>query len=376
MNLHSRVLATVVTLAASLFTIVAPHQAAAAPPRQSVPTVVSFTLINADTNQPVPGFNPIANNATINPAALGIPRINIRANVGGPVQSVRFGLNTNSNFLVENIEPYALFSNDSFGNYLPWSPAAGVYDVSATPYPLDSALGTPSATVGVRFTISLATATATPTPTSTLTATATSTSTPTATPVPAATATPTATYTNTPAPSNTPKRTNTPVPGATATRTTTPTVTVRPSATPTVQVTPPPEIKKRFLPVVTTPLDNHARCRAFRIAPPTTLSQAPDDPFNMYIFQAAASSYRVRMTGYTYGGDATGRLLLYAVAVDNCAVDGTMREILLSDAEIVKDRDNDATFVGLSPGGTYLLVVYTRGAPVKQPYTISISAAP
>lgn len=128
--------------------------------------------------------------------------------------------------------------------------------------------------------------------------------------------------------------------------------------------------------MVMTPLNNHARCRAFRIVPPTTLSQPPDDPFNMYIFQATGSSYRVHMTGYTYGGDATGRLLLYAVAVDNCAVDGTMREILLSDAEIVKDRVNDATFVGLSPGGTYLLVVYTRGTPVKQPYTISISAAP
>ena len=135
-------------------------------------------------------------------------------------------------------------------------------------------------------------------------------------------------------------------------------------------------IKRRFLPVVTTPLNNHARCRAFRIVPPTTLSQAPDDPFNMYIFQATASSYQVRLTGYSYGGDATGRLLLYAVAVDNCAVDGTMREILLSDAEIVKDRVNDATFVGLSPGGAYLLVVYTRGTSVKQPYTLSISAAP
>lgn len=184
-----------------------------------------------------------------------------------------------------------------------------------------------------------------------------------------------ATVTNTPVPID--KRTNTPVPSATATRTPAPTATVRPSVTPTVQIAPPPPvIKRRFLPIVATPLDNHARCRAFRIMPPTTLSQAPDDPFNMYIFQATASSFRVLMNGYTYGGTATGRLLLYAVAIDNCAVDGTMREILLSNAEIVKDRVNDATFVGLSPGGTYLLVVYTRGTPVTQPYAILIAAAP
>lgn len=358
MNKNSRARATLIALATSLFAVAAPQQTSGAPPSQSVPTVLSFTLINADTGQPVTGFNPIANNATINLTTLGLPRIAIRANTGGPVESVRFGLNSNPNFGLENSAPYALHSNDEDGNYLPWSPGAGVYDVTATAYSKNKGSGTAGAPLSVRFTISYASGASTATPTPTLTRTHT--------PVPGATATRTPTITTIPitTPTRTPTKTGTTVPGATAT------------PTPTSQIAPPPAIKRRYLPVVFTPFDNHARCRAFRISPPTTLSQPPDDPFNMYIFQAVATSYQVRLTDYTYGGDATGRLLLYAVAVDNCAVDGTMREILLSDAEIVKDRANDATFAGLSHGGTYLLVVYTRGTPVEQPYTISISAAP
>ena len=72
------------------------------------PQVTSFTLINADTDQPVPGYDPIPNNATINLTTLGVPRINVRANVSGPVVSVRFGLNSNTNYRTENTSAICL----------------------------------------------------------------------------------------------------------------------------------------------------------------------------------------------------------------------------------------------------------------------------
>ena len=42
--------------------------------------VVSFTLFNADTDLPIPGYDPIPANAVIDPAALGTKNLNIRAN--------------------------------------------------------------------------------------------------------------------------------------------------------------------------------------------------------------------------------------------------------------------------------------------------------
>lgn len=132
------------------------------------PSVSSFTLINADTNQPIAGYDPIPNTATINLTALNTPRINVRANVSGNTQSVRFGLNGNSNYRVENIAPFALQSDDGNGNYLPWSPAAGIYDVTAVAFLLVNAQGQSSTTTAVRFSITYQTvATPTPLPTAT-----------------------------------------------------------------------------------------------------------------------------------------------------------------------------------------------------------------
>lgn len=81
------------------------------------------------------------------------------------------------------------------------------------------------------------------------------------------------------------------------------------------------------------------------------------------------------MENYTYGGDLTGMLLLYVVESNACATGGGMTERLLTNVTLTKNQQTDATFVGLSSGRQYLLVVYTRGGTTMTPYTISVSPA-
>jgi len=102
------------------------------PPNQSV---VSFTLINADDEQPVSGYDPIPNNANLNLATLPTRNLNVRANTDPPsVGSVRFGLDANANYQTDNAAPYALAGNVNGTDYLAWTPSVGNHTLSATPY--------------------------------------------------------------------------------------------------------------------------------------------------------------------------------------------------------------------------------------------------
>jgi len=105
--------------------------------------VESFTLINADTNQPAVGFDPMPSGATItiSISALGTNRLNIRANTSpAAVGSVRFALDAQPDFRTENSMPYAM-AGDDFGDYLAWTPGLGSHAVAATPYSLPKGLG-------------------------------------------------------------------------------------------------------------------------------------------------------------------------------------------------------------------------------------------
>ncbi len=98
------------------------------------PRVISFTLINADTNEPIEGYDPIQEGMSINLQALPTTNLNIRANTDPyEVGSVRFGLNGIDNYRTENKAPYALES-DNHGNYKAWTPALGIHVVTATTY--------------------------------------------------------------------------------------------------------------------------------------------------------------------------------------------------------------------------------------------------
>ena len=83
---------------------------------------VTFTLIDASTNQPIPGFDPLFSNQIINFRFLP-PQLSIRANVPSQCESVRFILQKEETTLaerVENVPPYAL-AGDNNGNYNPFT---------------------------------------------------------------------------------------------------------------------------------------------------------------------------------------------------------------------------------------------------------------
>lgn len=123
----------------------------------SAPTelaVVSYSLINVDTNQPIPGFETLTGgDVTVNLAQLPTTRLTLRANsMPGIVGSVVFGLNANPSHLVENVAPYS-FSGDENGSYRPWSLGVGTHTVTATPYSAADGSGTRGTTLSIRLLI-------------------------------------------------------------------------------------------------------------------------------------------------------------------------------------------------------------------------------
>ena len=78
--------------------------------------VTGFTLIDSQTDLPVPGYDPIPDGAILNLKEL--PKfLNVRANTTGPVGMVRFSYNDDPRFRLEKVAPYALFG-DVNGDYL------------------------------------------------------------------------------------------------------------------------------------------------------------------------------------------------------------------------------------------------------------------
>jgi hypothetical protein len=91
----------------------------------------SFTLVNADTNEDIEGFELLVDGATINLAELSSGNLNIRANLGDDFAgSVRFELN-GEELSVENAEPFAM-ARDTDGNYHAWAPEVGEYNLKVT----------------------------------------------------------------------------------------------------------------------------------------------------------------------------------------------------------------------------------------------------
>src|SRR5215208_84450 len=98
----------------------------------------AFVLYNADNGQPV---GPFENNTTINYAALP-PNLSVRAYTAGPVGSVRFGVDANSNVQTENFAPYFIQGEDSSGKPNVWKPANGTHTMKVTSYTGSGATGT------------------------------------------------------------------------------------------------------------------------------------------------------------------------------------------------------------------------------------------
>jgi hypothetical protein len=122
--------------------------------------VESFTLIDAATNQPVPGYEVIQPGAQLPLDELS-EQLNIRANIppGGNIGSVVFILQGTNGAVdqtrTEGVAPYALFG-DLEGDYFSWTPArpqAGFsYLLTATPYSLPRGRGVSGLRLSVDFT--------------------------------------------------------------------------------------------------------------------------------------------------------------------------------------------------------------------------------
>lgn len=124
-------------------------------PTPKSPYVVNFTLINAITNQSVPGYNPMADGAVIDLSDLNASNLDIRANTyPGLVGSVSFTLNPGGYSWHENESPYALM-HDLDGDYshIPWLPAPGTYTLTAIPYTSKDLGGEQGAGLTIRFTV-------------------------------------------------------------------------------------------------------------------------------------------------------------------------------------------------------------------------------
>ncbi|QNF33977.1 DUF5060 domain-containing protein [Adhaeribacter swui] len=113
--------------------------------------VVSFTLINADNEQPI---QTLTGGTTLNLATLPTKNLNIRANTSpGIIGSIKFALSgkqtTNK---TESELPYALFG-DTKGNYNAWVPALGNYTLKAIPYSGPGGTGVAGIALTVSFTV-------------------------------------------------------------------------------------------------------------------------------------------------------------------------------------------------------------------------------
>ena len=116
-------------------------------------SVASFTLVNAATGQPIPGFDPIPANAVIDPIKL--PAFSIRANTSPTkVGSVRFKYDLRPEYKVENVVPYSLSGDfDNGTRYNPFKPAPGVQTVTATPFGRANLTGTIGTALSLSFTV-------------------------------------------------------------------------------------------------------------------------------------------------------------------------------------------------------------------------------
>src|SRR5690606_36461643 len=112
-----------------------------------------FVLFDAKTDQPIAKHDPLVDGAVIDlqeAREINIVFVTPLAGVG----SVRFSLNGNNSFQVENSAPFALAGDANGGTHLlAWTPAIGTYTLTATPYPGSYAQGSPGEPSTIRFTV-------------------------------------------------------------------------------------------------------------------------------------------------------------------------------------------------------------------------------
>jgi len=114
------------------------------------PSVTGFTLVDADSDEDI---GPLSDGDVLILAELSTTNLNVRAETEPAVTgSVRFELDSDTDFALENTEPYAL-AGDSAGDYAAWTPGAGPHTLTATPYTGANGTGTVGSELTVTFTV-------------------------------------------------------------------------------------------------------------------------------------------------------------------------------------------------------------------------------
>jgi hypothetical protein len=114
--------------------------------------VASLTLLDADTHLPIPGYERLTADATIDLSRFPARRVEVRATTTpSVVGSVRLSLNGALYSGYDNNPPYVLDSASNYG--AAWTPTVGEHTITATPYTLSWAAGTAGRALTVRFSV-------------------------------------------------------------------------------------------------------------------------------------------------------------------------------------------------------------------------------
>lgn len=115
--------------------------------------VSSFTLINAATGQPFPGYESIQNGAVITLSNLGTaPKINLRANVSGTGAASMRWLSDAAALSLDNTAPFAIAPSTG-STYPAWLYEKKIYRLTAVPFSAANASGTQGAALSIQFTL-------------------------------------------------------------------------------------------------------------------------------------------------------------------------------------------------------------------------------
>jgi len=110
--------------------------------------VTSLILINADTGKDI---QTLTSGITLNLKTLPSRHLNVRAVIALDAGSVRFGLDAQSSYHVDDTMPFSLVAIPATGPYMPWTPAIGKHTVAATPYAMRDAQGAAGTGKSVTF---------------------------------------------------------------------------------------------------------------------------------------------------------------------------------------------------------------------------------
>lgn len=120
----------------------------------SAMSVISYTFVNADTNQDI---MTVVDGSTIDIATFGTPNFTLRADTtAGDLmpQSVRFAVNGVTNYVTNNYWPFTISQSGANDDYLPATLSLNqTYAVTATPFPQTRANGTPGNPLSINFTL-------------------------------------------------------------------------------------------------------------------------------------------------------------------------------------------------------------------------------